>query len=148
MGGVSCHKNSSFRVSLIAPQDQQAGENSQSTEHTVVSNILTDPGLDNSWYSEEITEKQCNLIQHCRDPPLNLQTCAKQSSSGKLSNVFQNPNQHNTIINYHKKFLFLILRIQDKITVPIRKVHQSKITVEGQGSWVNLHWIWMFEHYH
>ena len=39
---------------------------------------------------------------------------------------FKIQNQHNTIINFQS----LILRIKDKITVPIHKVHQSKNSAE------------------
>ena len=43
---------------------------------------------------------------------------------------FKIQNQHTTIINFNIIFHSWILRIKDKITVPIHKVHQWKISIE------------------
>ena len=97
-----------FRVSLSASQVGDSQGNVP--EHTIVPSILTDL----------IFRRNHRRRTALSGPPLNLRSSRTRAMRFKIQ------NRHNTIINFNIYFQSWILRIKDKIIVPIHKVHRSK----------------------
>ena len=104
-----------LRVSLTA---SQVGENSQRNvpQLTIVSSILT--GL--------IFRRNLRRRSALSGPSLNLQSSRTQAMHFKIQNLKSKQYHHNLNINFQS----WIIRINDKIIVPIHKVHRSKNSVE------------------